>query len=230
MDAVDVRRADGRFVSRAPGRESRYSFSYAEHYEAGNTHHGLLLANNDEALEPGGGYDEHPHRQLEIVTWVLAGTLTHRDSTGESLRVPAGWVQVMSAGHGVVHSETNAEAEPVRYLQMWVAPDGSRTEPGYDRHPLEPGPLALRLTPPGQPDAGFVVARPGLAEVTLRATPFRHLFVATGHVDVEQVGTLTAGDAVRFTAVGEHRVRGSEDSQIGVWEMGSRLGGKGEAD
>jgi redox-sensitive bicupin YhaK (pirin superfamily) len=143
MVAIEVRRGGERFVGRGEGRESRYSFSYAEHYDAANTHHGLLLAHNDETLAPDAGYADHPHRNVEIVTWVLAGTLTHRDSTGATHRVPAGWVQVMSAGSGVTHSETNEHTEPVRYLQMWVAPDRGDTDPGYALHEVP----ADRLTP-----------------------------------------------------------------------------------
>jgi hypothetical protein len=205
-------------MSRAPGRESRYSFSYAEHYDAANTHFGLLLANNDETLNPGAGYDDHPHSRLEIVTWVLAGTLTHRDSTGADHAVPAGWVQVVSAGTGIRHSETNEHDEPVRYLQMWVAPDGRGGGPAYQAHPLpEDGPATLQ--PPGQPAAQFSVVRPDQAGVALPATAYRHLFVAVGHVEIEGVGGLDAGDAVRFTEAHEDRVHGEPGSLIGIWAM-----------
>jgi redox-sensitive bicupin YhaK (pirin superfamily) len=221
---ADVRRSAERFVSRAPGRESRYSFSYAEHYDAATTHFGVLLAHNDETLDPGAGYDDHPHSQLEIVTWVLAGTLTHRDSTGADHAVPAGWVQVVSAGTGIRHSETNQHDEPVRYLQMWVAPDGRGGGPTYQAHPLQTVGVAS-LHPPGQPGAQFSVVRPDQAGVTLPAAAYRHLFVAAGHVDVEGVGALDAGDAVRFTEANQDRVRGEPGSLIGIWAMRAALGG-----
>jgi hypothetical protein len=223
--AIEVRRGGERFVSRADGRESRYSFSYAEHYDAANTHHGLLLAHNDETLAPGAGYDDHPHRGLEIVTWVLAGTLTHRDSSGASRAVPAGWVQVMSTGRGVTHSETNEHAEPARYLQMWVTPDGSKDEPGYARHELSAGPLPAALVLPGQPDATFSVARPDGAGLELPDAAFLHLFVTRGSVDLAGVGRLDAGDAARLTQAGPLRVTGGQGSEIGVWAMASSLGG-----
>jgi redox-sensitive bicupin YhaK (pirin superfamily) len=222
---VEVRRGGERFVSRAQGRESRYSFSYAEHYDAANTHHGLLLAHNDETLAPGAGYDEHLHRDLEIVTWVLAGTLTHRDSSGASHEVPSGWVQVMSAGSGVTHSETNEHAEPAHYLQMWVRPDGSEDEPSYARHELAARPLADALVLPGQPDATFAVARPGGAGLELPESAFLHVFVASGSVDLAGIGRLDAGDAARLRAAGRLRVTGGPGSEIGVWAMASSLGG-----
>jgi quercetin 2,3-dioxygenase len=217
MGAVEVRHGGERFVSRAEGRESRYSFSYAEHYDAGNTHHGLLLAHNDETLAPGAGYDEHRHRDLEIVTWVLAGTLTHRDASGGSHEVPAGWVQLMSAGSGVTHSETNEHAEPVRYLQMWVTPADSLGEPSYARHQLAAGPLTDALVPPGQPAATFLVARPDCAGLELPDAAFLHLFVASGSVDLAGVGRLDAGDAVRLTQAGPLRVSGESRTEVGVW-------------
>jgi quercetin 2,3-dioxygenase len=220
----DVRRSAERFVSRAAGRESRYSFSYGEHYDAANTHHGLLLAHNDETLQPGAGYDDHPHSRLEIVTWVLAGTLTHRDSTGADQPLSAGWVQVVSAGTGIRHSETNQHDEPVRYLQMWVVPHGSRDEPAYQSQQL-PAAGVASLRPPGQPAAQFSIVRPDRSGHTLPGTSYRHLFVAAGHVEVEGVGALHAGDAVRFTQAGEDRVRGEPGSLIGIWAMRAPLGG-----
>jgi redox-sensitive bicupin YhaK (pirin superfamily) len=217
VGAIEVRRGSERFVSRAEGRHSRYSFSYAEHYDAANTHHGLLLAHNDETLAPGAGYDEHPHRDLEIVTWVLAGTLTHRDSTGGSHEVPAGWVQVMSAGSGVTHSEINEHAEPVRYLQMWVTPDASRHDPGYEKHELAAGPLTDALVLPGQPDATFLVARPDGDGLELPAAAFMHVFVADGSAVLAGVGRLDAGDAARLTQTGPLRVTGESGTELGVW-------------
>jgi hypothetical protein len=219
VSAVEVRRDGDRFVSRAAGRESRYSFSYAEHYDAANTHHGLLLAHNDETLAPGAGYAEHPHRELEIVTWVLAGTLTHRDSTGGSDDVPAGWVQVMSAGSGLTHSETNEHAEPVRYLQMWVRPDGSRVEPGRERKELAAGRLTEPVVPPGQPNAEFVVMRPDEVGLGLPAAASLHVFVATGNIDLARVGRLDAGDAARLTHAGPLHVTGEPGTEIGVWSF-----------
>jgi quercetin 2,3-dioxygenase len=225
MAEIEIRRAADRFLSCAAGRESHYSFSYAEHYAAANTHHGLLLAHNDETLAPGAGYAAHPHRDLEIVTWVVVGNLTHRDSSGAPRIVPAGWVQVMSAASGVTHSETNEHAEPVRYLQMWVAPDGSRTAPSYDLHRLPMGNTSRPLTAPGQPGARFSVVQPDPGGVGLPDAAFLHPFVAVGTVDVTGAGRLAEGDAVRFAGAGDRRVSGQQGSLVGVWAMESALGG-----
>jgi redox-sensitive bicupin YhaK (pirin superfamily) len=225
MVAVEVRRSGERFVSRGEGRESLYSFSYAEHYDAANTHHGLLLAHNEETLAPGAGYAEHPHRGLEILTWVLAGRLTHRDSVGGMHVVPAGWVQVMSTGAGVTHSETNEDREPLRYVQMWIAAAGHGAEPDYATRELEPGRITSPLVMPDQADAAFLVARPGENGVELQDAAFLHVFVASGSVDVTGVGRLEVGEAARLTAAGPVRVTGDPGSEIGVWSMRGSLGG-----
>jgi hypothetical protein len=225
MGAVEVRRGGERFASRVAGRESRYSFSYAEHYDAANTHHGLLLAHNDETLAPGAGYADHPHRALEIVTWVIEGTLTHRDSSGAGQEVPAGRLQLMSAGRGVTHSETNEHPAPVRYLQMWVAAAGSDDEPGYAVHELGAGRLSDALVLPGQPDATFCVARPDAAGLELPDAAYLHVFVACGSVDLCGIGRLDAGDAARLRAAGPVRVSGGPDAAIGIWAMAGSLGG-----
>jgi hypothetical protein len=225
MGAIEVRRGGERFAGRAEGRVSRYSFSYAEHYDATNTYHGLLLAHNDETLGPGAGYAEHPHRGLEIVSWVIEGTLTHRDSAGASHKVPAGWLQLMSTGRGVTHSETNEHPEPVRYLQMWVSPDGSQDEPSYSLREPAAGSVTDAVVLPGQPDATFLVARPDAGGLELPDAAFVHVFVATGSVDLTGVGHLATGDAARLSAAGALRVTGELGTQIGVWAMSRSLGG-----
>jgi hypothetical protein len=225
MGTSVVRRGGERFVSRAEGRESRYSFSYAEHYDAANTHHGLLLAHNDETLAPGAGYADHPHRGLEIVTWVIEGTLTHRDSSGASQEVPAGWLQRLSAGRGVTHSETNQHPDPVRYLQMWVAAAGSHAEPSYVQQELQAGPMTDALALPGQPAATFLLARPAGTGLELPDAAYLHVFVASGSVEVDGIGRLDAGDAARLHAAGPRRVTGEPGAAIGIWAMAGSLGG-----
>jgi redox-sensitive bicupin YhaK (pirin superfamily) len=82
---VDVRRAEDRFKSDFGWLDSKHSFSFGHHYDHGNTHHGLLMVNNDDIVDPGTGFDTHPHRDMEIVTWVLRGNLVHQDSAGHNV-------------------------------------------------------------------------------------------------------------------------------------------------
>jgi redox-sensitive bicupin YhaK (pirin superfamily) len=248
LPGVDVRRAADRFSTQAGWLDSKHSFSFSRHYDPRNTHHGLLLVNNDDVVRAGTGFDTHPHRDMEIVTWVLRGSLVHQDSTGHSGVIYPGLAQRMSAGSGILHSEKNdswrlqggpAHDEPVHFVQMWVVPDEQGITPGYEQLEIDADRLAGRLAPvaSGMPDhaddtairiankyAALHAARldPGQS-VELPDAPFLHLFVPRGVVSLEGAGDLAPGDAVRFTGTGGHRVTASEPAEILVWEMHAAL-------
>ena len=133
--AVDVRRADERFHTRIGWLDSHHSFSFGRHYDPANTHHGLLLVSNDDIVRAGTGFRTHPHRDMEIVTWVLDGELEHKDSrwATRASSIP-GLAQRMSAGTGIWHSEMNPRRDrDVHFVQMWVPPDTERIAPGYEQ-------------------------------------------------------------------------------------------------
>jgi quercetin 2,3-dioxygenase len=159
---VDVRRAADRFATKIDWLDSHHSFSFGQHYDPDNTGHGLLLVNNDDIVTPGSGFETHPHRDMEIVTWVLQGSLVHQDSTGHNGIIYPGLAQRMSAGRGILHSEKNdayrrhgradaggsaASAEPVHFVQMWVIPDEQGIDPGYQQLEIESEMLAGGLVP-----------------------------------------------------------------------------------
>src|ERR1700741_857769 len=111
---AEIRRATDRAVTTTSWLNSRHSFSFGQNYDPDNTHHGLLLVNNDDIVQPGTGFETHPHRDMEIITWVLGGSLVHQDSTGKAGVIYPGLAQRMSAGTGILHSEKNdSRAEPV---------------------------------------------------------------------------------------------------------------------
>ena len=236
---VDVRRADDRFKTRLHWLDSKHSFSFSRHYDPLNTHHGLLLVNNDDIVEPGKGFDTHPHRDMEIVTWVLQGELAHRDSAGNHGVVYPGLAQRMSAGSGILHSEKNHSfTEPVHFVQMWVIPDETGLMPGYQQHEIDDNALSggLVTVASGIPtrdapitlhnrNAALHVARlrPG-DSVVLPAAPYLHLFVAKGRLGLEGAGDLDEGDAVRFTDTDGRRLEAAADSEVLVWEMQAKLG------
>ncbi len=247
---VDVRRHDDRFKTRLGWLDSKHSFSFSRHYDPGNTHHGLLLVNNDDIVTPGTGFETHPHQDMEIVTWVLQGSLVHQDSTGHSGLIYPGLAQRMSAGTGILHSEKNdswrlqggaQHAEPVHFIQMWVVPDENSITPGYQQVEIDDELLRGGLVPvasgmPGH-DGGSAIRiknkyaalyaarlRPGDA-VELPEAPFLHLFIARGSVQLEGAGLLGEGDAVRFTATGGQRVTASEPAEVLVWEMHATVSG-----
>jgi redox-sensitive bicupin YhaK (pirin superfamily) len=187
-------------------------------------------------VQPGQGYPPHPHRDVEIVTWVLSGTLRHEDSTGRGGLVTAGLVQRLSAGSGVVHSEVNGDpagTEPVHFVQMWVRPDEPGLVPAYDQREVDLGVGAWRTLASGTTGeaavrlasraATLLAARvaPG-RPVELPDAPLLHLFVARGSVEVEGVGGLEAGDALRLFGGGGHRVtvpvdEGASQSELLLW-------------
>lgn len=236
---ADIRRAAGRAVTTTPWLISRHSFSFGDHYEQDNTHYGLLLVNNDDTVAPGTGFDTHPHRDMEIVTWVLQGELTHRDSTGNSGVIYPGLAQRMSAGSGILHSERNDSAtEPVHFVQMWVVPDTTGVRPGYQQHEIGRDLLDgdLVTVASGMPGRAAAITlhnrnaalhatrlRAGAA-VNLPSAPYVHLFAASGAVTVEGIGELEQGDAVRFTDADGRRVTASEPSELLIWEMNAKLG------
>jgi quercetin 2,3-dioxygenase len=239
MPAVTIRRAGDRAVTRTSWLQSRHSFSFGDHYDPDNTHHGLLLVNNDDIVEPGKGFDTHPHRDMEIVTWVLQGELAHRDSAGNHGVVYPGLAQRMSAGRGILHSEKNHSfTEPVHFVQMWVIPDETGIMPGYQQHEIDDAALSgdLLTVASGIPTHDVAVKlhnrnaalhvgrlRPGDG-VALPAAPYLHLFVAKGRLALEDAGKLDAGDAVRFTESDGHRLEAEADSEVLVWEMRAKLG------
>ena len=247
---LDIRRSGDRFKSIAGWLDSKHSFSFSNHYDPKNTHHGLLLVNNDDIVTPGMGFDTHPHQDMEIVTWVLRGSLVHQDSTGHSGVIYPGLAQRMSAGTGILHSEKNdswrlqggeSHTDPVHFVQMWVLPDENGITPGYEQAEIDDELLSGALVPVASGmakhdgasairianrDAALYAARlaPGQS-VELPEAPYLHLFVAQGAVTLEGAGALVAGDAVRFTATGGQKVTASGASEVLVWEMHAGLAG-----
>ena len=137
---VEVRRPESRATTRADGLVSRHSFSFGPHYDPSDVGHAVLVAHNDDRVEAGAGYDTHPHRDLEIVTWVLDGGLRHEDSEGHGGVVVPGLLQRLSAGSGVRHAEHHdvASGPTVRFVQMWVLPDEPGLTPSYAQHDVGP--------------------------------------------------------------------------------------------
>ena len=109
--------------------KSRFHFSFAEYRNPANSHFGPLRVMNDDLVQPLRGFGTHPHRDAEIMTYVVQGTLTHEDSMGNKGNVNRGGLQYMSAGSGVQHSEFNHGTSPLRFIQCWVTPNKSGVEP-----------------------------------------------------------------------------------------------------
>jgi redox-sensitive bicupin YhaK (pirin superfamily) len=117
--------------------QSHFHFSFAEYYNPSNMHFGVLRVLNDDYIAPSSGFDLHPHRDMEIVTYVIKGELTHRDSMGNERILKRGEMQYMSAGTGVFHSEHNHAEEELHMLQIWIFPDRKSYRPKYGDHRFE---------------------------------------------------------------------------------------------
>ncbi len=220
------------------GRETWHSFSFGAHYDPANIAYAGLMAHNDDHLEPGAGYPDHPHAGVEIVTWVLDGVLVHRDSDGGAADLGAGSLQVQSAGSGIRHSEVaDAASGPTRFVQAWVRPDEDDGAPA--REVVDPGPvldgggLVPLASGAGTGSVGWVglgaagatlwVARlvPGRT-ITLPEHRHQHLFVSRGSVTVAGQ-TLSEGDALRATDEPGHRATLPEHvagAELMVWTFG----------
>ncbi|HEV7855306.1 MAG TPA: pirin family protein [Mycobacterium sp.] len=237
--SVDIRRASDRGTSTTDWLDSKHSFSFAGYYDPSNTHHGLLLVNNDDVVAPGAGFDTHPHRDMEIVTWVLQGSLEHRDSMGNAGVIYPGLAQRMSAGTGVLHSEKNGSADQrVHFVQMWVVPDQSGIDPEYQQTEVDDASLAgglMTIASGMRDDAAIGLHNKNAAlhgarllpgeSVTLPDAPLLHLFVPRGSVTLEGAEQLHEGDAVRFTGAGGQHVTATDSTEILVWEMHADLAG-----
>jgi redox-sensitive bicupin YhaK (pirin superfamily) len=229
---IDIRPADERFATRIDWLDSKHSFSFGPHHDPANTHHGLLLVNNDDVVRAGAGFGTHPHRDMEIVTWVLSGELEHRDSEGNHGVILPGHAQRMSAGTGIRHSEHNAsDTTDVHFLQMWVLPDTEGIRPGYEQ--LDIGaeiasgalvPIASGAHHDGavtihQRDAVLWGARLHAgARVDVPDDRHVHVFVARGAGALEPGGRLDTGDAARLTDAGGLTFTAEADgAEVLIW-------------
>jgi quercetin 2,3-dioxygenase len=219
MDGQVVRAGD-RASTRTGGLDSRHSFSFGSDYDPANTHFGLLLACNEDRLADGAGFPEHPHRDVEVLTWVVSGVLRHRDDAGHSGEARPGRLQRMSAGGGVRHSE-HAVGGPAHYVQMWVRPATFGEPPAYDTVPVGPG--LTEVTPLRQPDATLVAGRlPAGGAATLAPAAYLHLLVVDGTL-LAAGSVLGPGDALRLTGAGPTAVRSPDGAELLAWRMRSGL-------
>lgn len=177
--------------------DSRHTFSFGEYYDPAHMHWGPLRVINEDHIAPGAGFPTHPHRDMEIVTWVLSGTLAHKDSTGTEALIRAGEVQRMSAGTGIRHSEYNASAsEPVHMLQIWLLPARGSLPPGYEQKSIGPaieGRLGLVASPDGRDGSVTIHQDVDLYATRLRPGQSLELPLRPGRVQWVQ---LAHGDAL----------------------------------
>lgn len=207
---ITIRRAGERLRTRIGWLDSRHSFSFEEHIDPRHMGFRALRVLNEHRVEPGHGFGTHSRRDIEIVTYVIAGVLRHEDSLGRGSVVEAGGVQRLTAGTGLLHGEFNgSESQPLHLLEMWMTPERSRLPPACDQRAFPPdrrhGRLTLLVSRNGregsltipQDVAIFSTALEPGARVTHALQPGRHAWVQVvrGSIQLEQNGTaLSAGD------------------------------------
>src|SRR5918996_4066962 len=170
---LTVRRSNERGASKFSWLDSRHTFSFGDYYDPKNMGCSDLRVINEDRVDPGAGFPTHSHRDMEIITYVLEGALTDKDSTGTSSVIRVGDVQRMSAGTGISHSEYNAsKSEPVHFLQIWIIPDETGLKPGYEQRSFnlqeKSGTWVLVAAPDARDDAVKIHQDVALSIASLR--------------------------------------------------------------
>lgn len=207
---------------------ARHHFSFAEYYDPARMNWGPLRVWNDDEIAPGTGFPPHPHQEMEIITYVRQGAITHQDSLGNKGRTEAGDVQVMSAGSGIVHSEYNLEQDPTRIFQIWIMPSQRGGKPSWGAKPFPKGDRAGRFVTlasgydsdtdalPIRAEGRLVAAtlKAGqTAEYTLGADRRAYLVPAAGKVEVNGI-LLEARDGAAIAKEEVVKVTALEDSEV----------------
>ena len=204
--------------------KARHHFSFGNYYDPKRLNFGKLRVVNDDIVQPGTGFDTHPHRHMEIITYVRQGAITHEDSQGNKGRTAAGDVQVMSAGLGIFHSEHNFEDSETILYQIWIEPNTTALKPSWDQQqfPKEPVQGELNVLASGSKPGGLRINQDAtiyggrLAANTTIHQPIEHqayLLVSAGSVEVEGQ-SLDRGDGAEISASAKVTIKASSDAEV----------------
>jgi redox-sensitive bicupin YhaK (pirin superfamily) len=230
---IDLRPADARGRSNHGWLDSRHTFSFADYHDPKHMGFRALRVINDDRVDASSGFGKHPHRDMEIVSYVLDGALGHEDSMGNGSTIRPGDVQRMSAGTGVVHSEWNhSTSEAVHFLQIWIEPARRGIAPGYEQKHYEPAELdgALRLvaSPDGKDgsvtihaDASIYAARLAAGKSVRHAlAPGRHAWVQVARGAATLNGhALAEGDGAAVKDEAALELAGTHDAEVLVFDL-----------
>jgi redox-sensitive bicupin YhaK (pirin superfamily) len=230
---LTIRRADQRGHANHGWLDTRHTFSFAEYHDPKYMGFRSLRVINEDRVAPGRGFGTHPHRDMEIISYVLDGGLAHRDSMGNGSIIRAGDVQRMSAGTGVRHSEHNAsQQEGVHFLQIWIVPDRRGLEPSYEQKVFaaaeRQGSLRLVVDPEGREGALTINADTRLyttllgvgEQVEHEVAAGRHAWIQVARGVIEVDGqTLRAGDGAAISEAGKLTLQGVEPAEVLVFDL-----------
>ncbi|PKO52720.1 MAG: quercetin 2,3-dioxygenase [Betaproteobacteria bacterium HGW-Betaproteobacteria-2] len=215
--------------------DSYHSFSFNRYYDPAHMQYSVLRVINEDVVAPDRGFGMHPHQDMEIVTYMLSGALRHMDSLGNGSVIRTGDVQRMTAGSGIVHSEVNASSsEPAHLLQIWMLPERSGLEPGYEeKHfPAEEKLNRLRLIASRDAREGSLLVHQDVSlyasvlqqgktlSYTLGEDRSAYLQLARGRLDLNGE-ILLAGDAAKLEQVGQVSLLAEEDAEFLLFDMPS---------
>jgi len=230
---LTVRKSEDRGRMQIDWLDSRHTFSFADYHDPAYMHFGALRVINEDVIAGGGGFAPHPHRDMEIVTYILSGALAHKDSLGTGSTIRPGEIQRMSAGTGIVHSEFNASREePVHLLQIWIMPARQGIAPSYEQKAIAPDSVANKFARIAAPDPGANEVRlvqdaqiwaaklDAGAEASHALEPGRRAWLQIARGCVEIDGTrLDQGDAAAITDAAELRVRAAEAAEVLLFDL-----------
>ena len=223
---IDVRKFDTLGHADHGWLDARHHFSFAGYHDAARMGWGRIRVWNDDRIAAKSGFPPHPHRDMEIVTYVRSGAITHQDSLGNKGRTAAGDVQVMSAGTGVTHAEYNLEDEQTTLFQIWIETDRPDAPPSWGARPFPKDSRqgAFQLLASGESGDGVLTINADArilgatveagSTIAIDADPGRHLYlVPSGRV---RINGVEAGprDGVAITGEGEIRIEAEEDSEL----------------
>ena len=229
-----IRKGADRGVTQIGWLDSRHTFSFGDYYDPRHHNFRTLRVINDDRVAPDGGFGTHPHRDMEIVTYVLDGELAHKDSMGNGSVIKPGDVQYMSAGTGVAHSEFNASDKvPVHMYQIWMFPDKTGHTPTYDQKHFsaaeKQGKLRLVVSPDGRDGSVKIrqgnelyatVLAPG-ESVKHALQPERHAYVQVARGSVTLNGSkLAIGDGAAISQEKALELTGVEDAEVLLFDLG----------
>jgi len=209
--------------------DARHHFSFASYQDIERQQFGVLRVINDDVIKAGAGFDTHPHKNMEIITYVRAGAITHRDSNDNVGRTVAGDVQVMSAGTGVFHSEFNLESEDTNIFQIWIEPNELDVKPRWDSYqfPKEPTVDTLMLLVSGDGSAPLSIHQDAfiyaghLCQGTQLTHPIKHqvyILVSEGTIEVEG-RLLNKGDGLEVTELSSIHLKALNDTKVLVIDV-----------
>lgn len=226
---ITLRKADERGKAHFGWLKSRHSFSFGSYYDPAHMGFSALRVINDDWVAPGAGFDTHGHRDMEIITLVLAGAIVHKDSAGNEKILPAGEFQLMSAGSGVYHSEYNAsQSEELRFLQIWIMPDKQGGAPGYQQKHFasKPG-LTIIASPDGRDGSLTLKQRAQLLRVSMAADdqlsyplPGRkvYLHLISGELQLDNI-TMRPGDGLMVSGEAALQLTASQQSEALLFDL-----------